>query len=82
MENKPKSRSKRKHYGKYDHQVLEVAEKIRKAANYPWSLRLKEILRLWLSWIRVRYRTTPEVDEKQICSFTVEDQVADSCSWT
>jgi len=49
---------------KYDHQVLGVIEKVWKAANYPWSLRLKEILRLWLPWIRKHYRTTPEIEAK------------------
>lgn len=64
MEKKHKARPKRKRPRKYDHQVLEVLEKVWKAANYPWSLRLKEIIRLWLPWIRARDRITPEVEEK------------------
>jgi hypothetical protein len=44
--------------------VLEVIEKVWKAANYPWSLRLKEILRLWLPWVRERYRISPETEAK------------------
>jgi len=64
MEEKHKARPKRKRPRKYDHQVLGVLEKIWNAANYPWSLRLKEIIRLWLPWIRVRYRIPPEVEEK------------------
>lgn len=64
MGEKHKSRPKRKRPRKYDHKVLEVLEKIWKAANYPWSLRLKEIIRLWLPWIRARYRITSEVEEK------------------
>lgn len=44
--------------------MFEVIERVRKAANYPWSLRLKEILRLWLPWIKRRYRITPDIEEK------------------
>jgi len=61
---KPRAGPKRKRSKKYDNQVLEVVEKVWKAANYPWSLRLKEILRLWLPWIRKRYRITPETEAK------------------
>ena len=60
----PRAGPKRKRLKKYDHQVLGVIEKVWKAANYPWSLRLKEILRLWLPWIRTHYRTTPEIEAK------------------
>ena len=61
---KPRAGPKRKRSKKYDHQVLGVIEKVWKAANYPWSLRLKEILRLWLPWIRKHYRTSPEIEAK------------------
>lgn len=61
---KPRVGPRRKRSSKYDYQVLEVVEKVWKAANYPWSLRLKEILRLWLPWIRKRYRITQETEEK------------------
>jgi len=64
MRDKPKSRAKRRRCKRYDHQVLEVLEKIWEVANYPWSLRLKEIIRLWLPWVRVRYRINREVEEK------------------
>ena len=64
MEDKPNSRPKRKRPRKYNHQVVEVVEQIWRAANYPWSVRLKAIIGLWLPWIRARYRITPEVEEK------------------
>lgn len=64
MEDKHNPRPKRKRSKKYDYQVLAVIEKVWKAANYPWSLRLKEILRLWLPWIRKHYRTSPEIETK------------------
>jgi hypothetical protein len=61
---RPRAGPKRKRSKKYDRQVLDVLEKVWKAANYPWSLRLKEIVRLWLPWIRKRYRITAEIEAK------------------
>ncbi len=56
-----KRRARRRVYGL---QVLKIVEDVWKVANYPWSLRLKEILRLWLPWIRKRYHTPHEIEEK------------------
>jgi len=64
MDEKPKVRPKRRRPRKYDYRVLEVLQDVWKWANYPWSVRLKEIIRLWLPWIKTRYRTTPEIEEK------------------
>lgn len=64
LKGRPRAGPKRKRGKKYDQQVLEVIEKVWKAANYPWSLRLKEILRLWLPWIKRHYRITPETEAK------------------
>ncbi len=49
---------------RYDHQVLAIVEQVWMRANYPWSLRLKEILRLWLPWMRGRYLITPQMQER------------------
>ena len=46
------SRTRKRHYTK---DVLGVIEKIWEEAGYPWSIRLKGILELWLPWIRRRY---------------------------
>jgi len=46
LEDKPRAGPKRKRRKKYDQQVLEAVERVWKAANYPWSLRLKEIIPL------------------------------------
>lgn len=64
LKDRPRAGPKRKREKKYDQKVLEVIEKVWKAANYPWSLRLKEILRLWLPWIRKRYQASPETEAK------------------
>ncbi|MFQ5976425.1 MAG: transposase family protein [Candidatus Hydrothermarchaeales archaeon] len=79
VEEKSKSHPKRKRERKYGHEVMVIVEKVWRKANYPWSLRLKEILRLWLPWIRVRYRTSPEVDEKllSISASTIDRNLRD-----
>jgi len=64
LEDKPRASPKRKRTKKYDQQVFDVVERVWKAANYPWSLKLKEIIRLWLPWIKRRYRITPDIEEK------------------
>ena len=64
MQNKPRAGPKRRRPWKYDSCVLKVVKEVWKTANYPWSLRLKEIARLWLPWIRSRYQITPEIEEK------------------
>lgn len=61
---KPKSSQRRRRSRRYGLDVTKILEDVWERANYPWSLRLKEILRLWLPWIRKRYRTTPEMEEK------------------
>jgi hypothetical protein len=45
-------RTRKRHYTK---DVLAVIEKIWEEADYPWSVRLKGILELWMPWIRRRY---------------------------
>jgi len=54
LKEEPRFRTKRKR--KYDYEVLEIVEKVWKKAGYPWSVRLKEILRLWFPWIKKHYR--------------------------
>jgi hypothetical protein len=48
-------RTRKRHYTK---DVLAVIEKIWEEADYPWSVRLKAILKLWMPWIRRRYALT------------------------
>ena len=50
----------------YDDKVLSIVESIWESANYPWSTRLKEILRLWLPWARKRFEITPQIEQKLI----------------
>lgn len=64
LKEKPRKGRKRHRERKYDYKVLEVIEKVWRKANYPWSVRLKEILRLWMPWIRKYFRITSEVESK------------------
>jgi hypothetical protein len=48
-------RTRKRHYPK---DVIAVIEKVWEEADYPWSVRLKGILELWLPWIRRRYALT------------------------
>jgi hypothetical protein len=52
----PLPRRRQKTYGR---DVLAVIEKVWEEAGYPWSVRLKAILHLWLPAIRKRYKLTP-----------------------
>jgi hypothetical protein len=48
-------RARKRHYPP---DVLTVIEKIWEEAGYPWSVRLKGILQLWMPWIRRRFALT------------------------
>lgn len=57
----PRKRSRSRKYG---HEVLGIVEEVWKKSGYPWSVRLKEIIRLWFPWIKKRYPITAEVEEQ------------------
>jgi len=46
----------------YGTRVIQVLAAIWRAAGYPWSLRLKALLPLWLPWARQRFRLTPALE--------------------
>ncbi len=46
----------------YGTRVIQVLAAIWRAAGYPWSLRLKALLPLWLPWARPRFRLTPALE--------------------
>ena len=65
VEGKPKGDLKgRRRLRKYGAEVFLILEGVWEAAGYPWSVRLKEILRVWLPWIRLRYRMSSELEQK------------------
>ena len=49
----------------YSSETLALLTAVWEAAGYPWSVRLKALLPLWLPWIRKRFRVRPEI-EKQL----------------
>ena len=46
----------------YGLRVIPVLAAIWRAAGYPWSVRLKALLPLWLPWARPRFRLTPTLE--------------------
>jgi transposase InsO family protein len=60
----PKSRQRRGPSSRYGPQVLRLLSKVWEAAGYPWSVRLKALLPLWLPWIRQRLKISPELEQQ------------------
>jgi transposase InsO family protein len=48
----------------YDQGTLAVLTAVWEAAGYPWSVRLKALLPLWMPWIRKRFGLRPEVERQ------------------
>ncbi|MDI6773738.1 MAG: integrase [bacterium] len=48
----------------YGRAVIQVLAQIWEAAGYPWSVRLKAMLPLWLPWLRQRMTLTPELERQ------------------
>ncbi len=68
----PDSKKKRRRKPRgttYNAKVIGVLKAVWEAAGYPWSLRLKALLPLWLVWIRLRYALTPE-QERQLLAIS------------
>jgi hypothetical protein len=60
----PQSRRRRGRPPRYGPQVLRVLSKVWEAAGYPWSVRLKALLPLWLPWIRQRLKVSSELEQQ------------------
>ena len=48
----------------YGRAVIQVLAQVWEAAGYPWSVRLKAMLPLWLPWLRQRVALTPELERQ------------------
>jgi transposase InsO family protein len=44
--------------------VLSVLQAVWEAAGYPWSVRLKALLPLWMPWVRKRFRVSADVERQ------------------
>ncbi len=62
-------RRRRRRATTYSAAMLSALEAIWVAAGYPWSVRLKALLPLWLPWARRRFRLTPTV-QRQLLSIS------------
>src|SRR5262245_48778857 len=48
----------------YGSQVIAVLKAVWEAADYPWAVRLKALLPIWMPWIRRRFRLTPQLERQ------------------
>jgi len=48
----------------YDRAVIQALAQVWEAAGYPWSVRLKAMLPLWLPWLRQRTALSPELERQ------------------
>jgi len=55
---------RRKRAPKYKSQTLSILQAIWEAAGYPWSVRLKALLPLWLPWAKKRFPITPKIEQQ------------------
>ncbi len=46
----------------YGPQALSILAAIWEAAGYPWSVRLKALLPVWMRWVRKRFRVTERIE--------------------
>jgi hypothetical protein len=53
----------------YSPEVVTLLVAVWEAAGYPWSVRLKAILPIWMPWIRRRYKPSAET-ERQLLSIS------------
>ena len=48
----------------YSSQALSILQAVWEASGYPWSMRLKAVLPLWLPWIKKHYPLTPKIEQQ------------------
>jgi transposase InsO family protein len=67
-------RVRRQHPCTYGPQVISVLTTIWKASGYPWSVRLKALLPLWMPWVRKRFRISLSIEQqlRQISSRQID----------
>ena len=62
LEKRPRKRRPRR--PSYGSKVVMVLTAVWKAAGYPWSVRLKALLPIWLPWIRKHHHLTAKLEEQ------------------
>lgn len=48
----------------YSSQTLSILQAVWEASGYPWSVRLKALLPLWLPWVKKHYSLTPKIEQQ------------------
>lgn len=48
----------------YSKELVSVLKAIWRAAGYPWSVRLKALIPLWMPWVRKRFHLSAEVERQ------------------
>jgi hypothetical protein len=48
----------------YTAQALAILQAVWEASGYPWSVRLKALLPLWLPWVKKHYSLTPKIEHQ------------------
>ncbi len=69
---RPETRRKRQERRRglsYSQETLAILTAVWEAAGYPWSVRLKALLPVWMPWIRKRFRLRAEI-EKQLVTIS------------
>jgi transposase InsO family protein len=60
----PKPRRRRVRPRRYGPAVIRVLTRIWEAASYPWSVRLKALLPLWVPWVRQKWRLSSTLEQQ------------------
>jgi hypothetical protein len=61
---RPSPPQRRKRRATYGPQVISVLAALWQAAGYPWSVRLKALLPVWMPWARKRFHLTPRLEQQ------------------
>ena len=74
----PKTSAKRhQRSSKYTSQALSILQAIWEASGYPWSVRLKALLPLWLPWAKKHFSISPPIERQllQISARQIDRQI-------
>jgi len=61
---KPRPRRRTPRDFTYSAATLSILSAVWKVAGYPWSVRLKSLLRVWMTWIKAHYSITDEIERQ------------------
>lgn len=57
----------------YPEKLVRILESVWEDGQYPWSLRLKELVVLWIGWMRRRWKLTRE-EERQLLAMSAAER--------